>query len=232
MITWEICGRTRSSTATTGWTGSLCQNGVVAVRRTIRFDPRDYLLPRTSRECVEWVSHTQPHFDGLIVLILKTRCDSIRTTAAEIDSLCDEPLTVTFKTGPLTVTFTQEELVNLHKVIPVDDAGNAVAFNTLTVMPGQCPQGFLAGQWRDVDGQRYAGVFRGKWVSRTASTWAICAACTARTRWGATCSSASGSAKRRLQEAQGHYGRFGHARRPRTAGSSVWFRASFAPSVD
>jgi len=166
MVTW---GNLRADTLIdypTDWTGGLCvENGIMVVRRTIQFEPRDYLLPRTSRQCVEWVSHTQPHFDGVIVSLLKTRCDSLRTSVGVIDSLCDEPLSVTFKTGPLTVTFTQDELANLHKVIPVDDAGNAVAFNTVLVMPGQCPQGFLAGQWRNVEDKRYAGVFRGKWVS-------------------------------------------------------------------
>jgi hypothetical protein len=166
MITWgNLCGDSLI-TFPTDWSGSLCaENGVVLVRRTILFDARDYLLPRTSRACVEWVSHTQPHFDGVIVSLFKTRCDSLLASTAAVDSLCDEPLSVTFKTGPLTVTFTQDELANLPKVIPVDDAGNAVAFNTLTVMPSPCPQGFLAGQWRNVEGERYAGVFRGKWVS-------------------------------------------------------------------
>jgi hypothetical protein len=167
MVTWGNLRADSLIDFSTDWTGSLCvENGIVVVRRTIQFEPRDYLLPRTSRQCVEWVSHTQPRFDGLIVALLKPPCfDSLSTSIAGIDSLCGDPLTVTFKTGPLTVTFTQEELANLHKVIPVDDAGNAVAFNTLLVMPGQCPQGFLAGQWKDVEDKRYQGVFRGKWVS-------------------------------------------------------------------
>lgn len=166
MVTWGNLRADSTIDYPTDWTGSLCvENGVVVVKRTIQFEERDHLQPRTSRECVEWVSHTQPHFDGVIVAILKTRCDSLLTSTANVDTLCDEPLSVTFQTGPLTVTFTQDELANLHKVIQVDDAGNAVAFNTLIVMPGECPQGFLAGQWKNVEDKRYAGVFRGKWVS-------------------------------------------------------------------
>ncbi len=166
MITWGNLRADSLINFTTDWTGGLCaDNAVVVVNRTIRFDPQDHLLPRTSRSCVEWVSYTQPHFDGVLVSLLPMRCDSV-TTGATVDSLCTLPVSVTFKTGPLTVTFTQDELADLHKVIPVDDAGNAVAFNTLVVMPGDCRGGFLAGQWKPVDGDaRIAGRFRGKWIS-------------------------------------------------------------------
>jgi hypothetical protein len=167
MITW---GNLRADSLigfSTDWSGSLCaENAVIRVLRTIRFEePRDHLVPRTSRECVEWVSHTQPRFDGILVSLHGMRCDSLPTVSARPDTLCEEPLSVTFKTGPLTVTFSKDELVNLHKVIPVDDAGNAVAFNTLVLAPAACPEGFLSGEWKDVEGERYAGRFRGKWVS-------------------------------------------------------------------
>ena len=131
MITWGNLRADSLIDFPTDWTGGLCaENGVVRVVRTVRFEPRDHLEPRTSRACVEWVSHTQPHFDGVIVALYKTmNCDSL-VDPAHVDSLCDEPLSVTFKTGPLTITFTQDELMNLHRVIPVDDAGNAVAVNS------------------------------------------------------------------------------------------------------
>jgi hypothetical protein len=166
MITWGNLRADSLIDFPTDWSGSLCaENGFIRVLRTIRFDPHDYLLPRTSRECVEWVSHTQPHFDGILVSLHGVQCDSPPTVAAKPDTLCEKALSVTFKTGPLTVTFSKEELVNLHKVIAVDDDGNAVAFNTLVLSPAACPEGFLSGQWRDVEGERYAGVFRGQWVS-------------------------------------------------------------------
>ncbi len=169
MITWgNLCADTLVDFST-DWTGGLCaENGVIRVVRTIRFEePRDHLVPRTSRECVEWVSHTQPSFDGVIVALYKTmNCDSLNSTTM-VDTLC-EPLSVTFKTGPLTITFTQDELADLHRVIPVDDAGNAVAFNVITREPGECASGFLAGQWKPAPGRNDRGVqgfFRGKWVS-------------------------------------------------------------------
>jgi len=163
MVTWGNLRADSLINFSTDWSGSLCaENGALGVRRLIRFEARDHLLPRTSRACVEWVSHTQPSFDGLIVGLHSLPCDSLAETTAEP---CDRPLSVTFKTGPLEITFTAEELVDLHRVIQVDDAGNAVAFNTVVVMPGECPRGFLAGQWKDVDAERYDGIFRGKWIS-------------------------------------------------------------------
>ncbi|HEU4928871.1 MAG TPA: hypothetical protein VFU38_03505, partial [Candidatus Krumholzibacteria bacterium] len=143
-------------------------NGVIRAVRTIRFEPGDHLVPRSSRECVEWVSHTQPSFDGIIVALFKsTSCDSL-TDPAVADSLCNEPLSVTFQTGPLTITFSEDELANLHRVVTVDDAGNAVAFNVISGRPDICGQGFLAGQWKPATERQengVQGVFRGQWVS-------------------------------------------------------------------
>jgi hypothetical protein len=169
MITW---GNLRADTLIdfpTDWSGSLrVKNGFVVLKRTIRFDPRDEILPRTSRDTLEWISHTQPHFDGILVAIHRVPCDTAATSvgvADTTDRACiPEPIEVTFDTGPLTISFTQEELADLHEVIRVDDAGNAVAFNTIVVEPHPCPGGFLAGQWRNVD-DRPGGVFRGKWIS-------------------------------------------------------------------
>ncbi|MCI0451824.1 MAG: hypothetical protein L0Z51_05455 [Candidatus Latescibacteria bacterium] len=169
MITWGNLRCDSLVDVALDWTGGLCaENGVIRVVRTIRFERRDYLEPRTSRECVEWVSHTKPHFDGVIVALYKTMdCDSL-VDPAVVDTLCDRPLSVTFKTGPLTITFSEDELSDLHRVIPVDDAGNAVAFNVITRRPDACANGFLAGQWKPSPGRNAKGVqgwFRGKWVS-------------------------------------------------------------------
>ncbi len=166
LVTWGNLRADSLINFSTDWTGSLCvENGAVRALRTVRFEPGDYLEPRTSRACVNWVSHTQPSFDGVLLSLHRTPCDSLVALGVTSDSLCGEPLKVTFDTGPLTISFTQDELKDLHRVISVDDAGNAVAFNTLLLMPGECPQGFLAGQWKDVENERYAGLFRGQWVS-------------------------------------------------------------------
>ncbi|HKW15388.1 MAG TPA: hypothetical protein VJS69_12945 [Candidatus Krumholzibacteria bacterium] len=162
LVTWGNLQSDSTITSPTDWSGSLCaENGIVRPLRTIRFEyPRDHLVPGTSRSCVDWVSHTEPHFDGILFAFHHMPCDSLAS-----DSLCAAPLSITFTTGPLTVTFNQDELKDLHKVIKVDDAGNAVAFNTIVREPHACPNGFLAGQWKDVPGQRYAGIFRGEWTT-------------------------------------------------------------------
>jgi hypothetical protein len=163
LVTWGNLKGDSTITTSTDWSGSLCvENGIVRPVRTVRFEfPQDHLVPTGSRTCVQWVSHTQPHFDGILVALHCLPCDSLATP----DSLCASPISVTFATGPLTVSFNQDELKDLHKVIQVDAAGNAVAFNSIVLEPHACPHGFLAGQWKDVPDQRYAGIFRGEWMS-------------------------------------------------------------------
>ncbi|RME23838.1 MAG: hypothetical protein D6800_09350, partial [Candidatus Zixiibacteriota bacterium] len=56
-------------TQQTDWSGSLTiSRGAEVVRRLIRFENgQDYLLPRTSRDLIEWVSVTTVHNDGIAV---------------------------------------------------------------------------------------------------------------------------------------------------------------------
>jgi len=162
MITWGNLDADTTIDFSTDWSGGLTvENGVVLLRRTIRFDANDVILPRTSRDAIEWISHTRPSFDGVLVELLHNMKPD---TTLSADVMTPEPLSVTFKTGPLTVTIEEKDLVDLHRVVTVDEAGNAVAFNTITVMPDECPSGFLAGQWRNVS-DRPGGIFRGKWIS-------------------------------------------------------------------
>ena len=68
MITWGNLERDSLVTSSTDWSGSLCvENGAVLLRRTIRFEDNDKILPRVSRDKLEWASHTRPHFDGILV---------------------------------------------------------------------------------------------------------------------------------------------------------------------
>jgi hypothetical protein len=121
LVTWGNLNADSTINFPTDWSGKLCvENGLVRPVRTVRFEePRDHLVPSTSRSCVEWVSHTQPDFDGILFALHRVPCDSLATP----DSLCASPISVTFTTGPLTVTFNQDELKDLHKVIQVDAAG-------------------------------------------------------------------------------------------------------------
>lgn len=167
MITWGNLEGDTLIQSVTDWSGGLSvDNGVVVLERTIFFDPNDEILPRTSRDTIEWISHTKPHFDGVIVALHEAlRCDSTCADSLRLDVPVDEPMSVTFKTGPLTVTIDEADLADLHRVVTVDDEGNAVAFNTITVRPDECPSGFMAGQWKDVN-DRPGGLFRGEWISR------------------------------------------------------------------
>jgi hypothetical protein len=164
LVTWGNLNGDSTVTAPTDWSGTLCvQNGIVRPVRTVRFEfPQDHLVPTaTPRTCVQWVSHTLPDFDGILVALHRVPCDSLATP----DSLCADPISVTFTTGPLTVTFNQDELKDLHKVIQVDASGNAVAFNSIVLEPHACPHGFMAGQWKNVPDHRFDGIFRGEWMS-------------------------------------------------------------------
>ncbi len=169
MITWGNLRADTSIDFVTDWSGSLTvDHGVAVVRRLVAWDPGDELLERTSPRVIEWISHTKPHFDGVVVALhpLAPRDTAAVDTLGADSTRCDHrpPLSVTFATGPLTITLAGDELVDLHQVIPVDDAGNAVAFNTVTVEPGRCGGGFLAGRWKDA-ADRPGGRFRGKWIS-------------------------------------------------------------------
>jgi hypothetical protein len=165
MITWGNLDADTTIDFVTDWTGGLgVKNGVVVLKRTIRFDAHDEILPRTSRDRIDWISQTKPHFDGVLVELHKVVARDTTGDSTLVALETDRPLSVTFRTGPLTVTIDEEDLKDLHRVVTVDDAGNAVAFNTVTVSPGECPNGFLAGQWRNVN-DRPGGIFRGHWIS-------------------------------------------------------------------
>ncbi|MFH1755259.1 MAG: hypothetical protein ABIA59_06105 [Candidatus Latescibacterota bacterium] len=158
MITWGNLERDSTIDFVTEWSGSLTVDpGIILLKRLIRFENHDRILPRERRDLLEWISFTQPAFDGIIVRILPAP----RLTAADIK---DTTTVVTFSTGPLTKSFTIAELRDIHEVIPVDRAGNAVAFNSIVIPAGGCPSGFLGGIWAD-NPDTTGGHFRGMWMS-------------------------------------------------------------------
>lgn len=164
MVTWGNLEADSTIQSPTDWSGTLsAENGVICLKRTILFERNDQILPRTARDTLQWVSYTQPHFDGILVALHKIVPPDTATDPSVLDA-ADTRLAVTFDTGPLTVTIYEEDLVDLHRRVQVDDAGNAVAFNTFKFYPDGCPQGFMAGQWRPA-ADRPGGIFRGKWIS-------------------------------------------------------------------
>lgn len=151
-IVWGRLEYDSTVTAVTDWTGSLSVSwGSIVVRRTIRFEPAtDWVLPRTDRKLVEFVSKTTVHNDGLHVNVYQP------------PSVTDDIKTITLETAPYSVTFDVNDLTKMDTIIQLDD-GNAVSIQAHKLTPGACPRGFLGGFWgRDEDGNR---IFMGGWMS-------------------------------------------------------------------
>ncbi len=160
-------------TTVTDWTGSLTiSRGAIVLRRVIQFElGQDYILPRTDRTLLQWVSFTGPHHDGVAVDLFVPPApptfDSSWVPAdgdsvLVIDTIPATPVTLTFATGPYTRTFTLAELASLDEVITLED-GNSVAFQSIQIFRNVCPRGVLAGKWGyDEEGK---GIFKGFWMS-------------------------------------------------------------------
>lgn len=160
-ILWGSMEYDSTVTEVTDWSGSLTiSRGAEIVRRTIRFEPgQDYILDRTDRSLIEWVSLTTVHHDGICVNLYVPPVDSTDTTTA-----ADEPVTVSFETGPFSISFDISEIAALDTIYYLDDEVNAVAFRGFKIYPGACPKGFLEGGWgTDSTGQ---GIFKGRWISQ------------------------------------------------------------------
>lgn len=158
-IVWGSMDFDSTVTEVTDWSGSLSvTRGAEVIRRLIRFEPwQDYILPRTDRKLIEWVSKTTVHNDGIFVNIYIPPNTTTESTSA------DEVVTVTFETVPFSITFEISDLTKLDTIYYLDDEVNAVAFRAFKLHPMACPKGFLGGRWgRDSTGQN---VFYGRWMS-------------------------------------------------------------------
>ncbi|UCD16793.1 MAG: hypothetical protein JSV44_10085 [Candidatus Zixiibacteriota bacterium] len=158
-IIWGSLEYDPSVTTVTDWTGSLkVSDGAIVVRKLIRFEPtQDYILPRTDRKLVEWVSATTVHHDGIFVYVYIPPVVNIDPTVAI------QPMTITFDTEPFEITFSVSDLAALDTIHYLDDSVNAVAFRAFKIEPMACPSGFLEGRWgRNSEGQ---GVFFGRWMA-------------------------------------------------------------------
>lgn len=159
-ITWGNLHRDTTITHKTDWTGGLAVDpGAIVLKKTIRFEDHDQILPRTDPGLLRWESFTKPGIDGVVVRIIPGNPRDATLANAEPDSA---DTIVTFKTGPFGVSFSLRELVGLHRIVTLDD-GNAVAFDAVYVPPVGCPKGFLRGVWRH-HGEDARGDFFGKYV--------------------------------------------------------------------
>lgn len=177
-IVWGQIPLDTTATDPIDWSGSLTiTRGAEIVRRLIRFEEgQDYLVERTERKLIEWVSQTTIHNDGIavdlfvpppILILDSTEVVDINdegdtTITWVVDTLDPEPVMVTFETGPYSRTFTLAELAALDTIVELDN-GAKVAFHALQVFRVPCPGGFVIGGWGyDDQGQ---GRFRGRWMS-------------------------------------------------------------------
>lgn len=178
-VTWGHLRYDSTETDWTNWNGSLTLSyGAEVVRRIIKFEDGDSLLPRTSRGLIEWASKTREHYDGLAVDLFVPRqvptidslvtitVDSLGDTVRTVvyDTLPTVPVTLSFQTGPYSRTFSFRELVALDTIVTLDDS-NSVSFTAVRLDHFPCPRGFLAGLWGyDTTG---LGVFKGIWIAKS-----------------------------------------------------------------
>lgn len=127
----------RSEIERLDWSGSIqVSEGVVVLKRTILFErPFDHRLPRDSRDSLAWVSHTGPHFDGILVKIISPVVDG------------QAQGTVTFVTPQYRTTLLVSELDGLDVVLDVEAEGNAISFQGHVFEPRRCLAGFTQGFW-------------------------------------------------------------------------------------
>lgn len=156
------------------WSGSfIVDRGIVVPRRVILFErPRDHLLRplndegRPVRNAVAWVSHTGPHFDGLILEIIERPVHPDST---------QPPMNVAHLRMPemgIELDIPVADLAGMDETRPVDENGNALRLEGFHLGDlDLCPKGFLAGIWVDEDivledgTVVEGGFFKGRWMS-------------------------------------------------------------------
>lgn len=124
-VVWGHLPADTSETDWTVWDGSLAlSHGAEVVRRVIRFEDGDSLLPRTDKGLIEWVSRTRggsegiavdlfvphqvptidssliPSIDSVINVVIDTIDDTLIDTIT--DTLIDTTFTMTYDTIPAT----------------------------------------------------------------------------------------------------------------------------------
>jgi hypothetical protein len=157
MITWGNLHRDESITHRTDWSGSLSiSSGAIVLKRIIRFENNDKILDRTHRDLLEWESMTGRGYDGVLVRMVPRPSEDALDSEANTDDVV-----ITFDTEPFQVRFKASQLPGLNRVVTLDD-GNAIAFQTITLQPAECPHGPMRGIWANHP-ERPGGFLIGKW---------------------------------------------------------------------
>lgn len=138
-------------TATTGrdWSGSLqLSRGGMVVRRRIAFEQAtDRVLPRTSRDLIEFESQTRPAADGLVL------------TVFDGDAANPNPITLTYTpNGGTAHTLDLSRLATGPIVVDVGDGNRILVAGHRRV--DTCEHGFMRGRWHALapNASAYLGV--------------------------------------------------------------------------
>lgn len=125
----------------TDWSGSISvADGRVSVRRTIGFEDRDRVAPRTDPATVEFTSRTQPFIDGMALTV---RADGANPT-------------LRFRTAAVSGEMPLPDADGEVRYLP--DGRNGVYYAAYEERPA-CEQGFVFGHWNRLTA--HLGVFRG-----------------------------------------------------------------------
>jgi hypothetical protein len=136
--------------AVRNWSGTLrVSRGAVVIRRKIAFElATDRILPRTSRDAIQFESQTSVHADGLVLTVLDP-------TPAD-----PTPLTLTYVSADGATTYSLDVATLAGGPITVDAGdGNQIAAIGHLRTAGACDHGFLRGRWRTLTPN--AGVYAG-----------------------------------------------------------------------
>lgn len=132
------------------WSGTLrVSRGAVVIRRKIAFElATDRIIPRTSRDAIQFESQTSVHADGLVLTVLDP-------TPAD-----PTPLTLTYVSADGAATYSLDLAALSGGPVTVDaGGGNQIAAIGHLRTAGTCDHGFLRGRWRALTPS--AGVYAG-----------------------------------------------------------------------
>jgi hypothetical protein len=134
------------------WSGSLrVSRGAMVLRRRIAFEQAtDRLLPRTTRDAIQFQSQTSVHADGLALTVLDP-------TPADAN-----PLTLTYVSadGAITYTLNLAGLTAGPVALDAGDGNQIVAIGHQRRDANACDHGFLRGRWHAMNANagHYAGL--------------------------------------------------------------------------
>jgi len=152
-LAWGKLQGDSTATAVKNWNGSVEINkGALAVLKTVRFENDDRLsLPRTSRKKIEFTSHTQTSYDGLVIVIIDNDSSHANLPGELSFTLSDFSRTIKFS--------------KLDSMSHVEPAGEGYEVSIISRAKEVIPfeGGFLAGHWNKE--KEHGGSFKGRWIN-------------------------------------------------------------------